>query len=585
MTQVIIDCYTDEPAGLGVPPYLGTYPRYLYGYLKSMSVKSITQDDKNPENSTDDNGNDIFYLTIDDLRLFLRYHNKKPVTLMHEKTNIRIHNLTKNSKNIKDILLNADDIYFVLGVHVPGKYLTAEPGTLRELNMILPELCRKFDLCARKILTGPAATEFGTRSEGGKFAEKQDLSMFDEVNPNIVDNYDEIAKFAVEGSEIVAQIANPEGWNYIIAEIETGRGCKKSVACSFCTEPLKHKLEFRKINDIVDEVKALNRQGIRYFRLGKQSDFFSWSEKDIEEMLSKIRKECSADKVHCADEGDEDSRNAGKGNGIDVLHIDNIDPVNVTEEKVRLVVKYCTPGNVAALGAETFDKDVAKANNLNSSPEMTMKAIRILNKYGAERGGGASEGKEKYNGMPKFLPGINIILGLIGEGKKTHAENMAHFQKILDENLLLRRINIRQVAIFPGTQIEKECGNKFLRKNKRYYWKWRDEIRQKIDNEMLKRLVPVGTVLKDCIAEIYDGKTTFLRQIGTYPLIIGVKAKPDVKKGEESSTEEKNAKERSAKEISANDNRKTGGRLELGKFYDIKVTGYMLRSIVGEVVE
>ena len=37
---LIVDCYTDEPAGLGVPPYLGVYPRYLYGYLKNNGEKS-----------------------------------------------------------------------------------------------------------------------------------------------------------------------------------------------------------------------------------------------------------------------------------------------------------------------------------------------------------------------------------------------------------------------------------------------------------------------------------------------------------------------------------------------------------------
>ncbi len=37
----ILDCYTDEPAGLGVPPYLGTYPRYLAGYYISEGYKVI----------------------------------------------------------------------------------------------------------------------------------------------------------------------------------------------------------------------------------------------------------------------------------------------------------------------------------------------------------------------------------------------------------------------------------------------------------------------------------------------------------------------------------------------------------------
>ena len=171
---------------------------------------------------------------------------------------------------------------------------------------------------------------------------------------------------------------------------------------------------------------------------------------------------------------------------------------------------------------------------------MAMIAIRIINKYGAERG---------ENGLPKFLPGINIIFGLLGETKETHQKNIQALQQVMDEGLLLRRINIRQVAVLPDTYIEKHGGNKYLKKNKKYYWKWRDEIRQKIDNPMLKRLLPKGTILTDVFTEMYDGKTTFCRQMGTYPLVIGVK-----------------------------------GRLPLNKKIKIKVADYMLRSIVGEVV-
>ena len=222
------------------------------------------------------------------------------------------------------------------------------------------------------------------------------------------------------------------------------------------------------------------------------------------------------------------------------MHIDNIDPSFVTEEKVKLITKYCTEGNIAALGVETFDKEVSKANNLNSTPETAMKAIRIINRYGSKRGN---------NGMPLFIPGINLLFGLKNESKKTHEANMFYLKKILDQGLLLRRINIRQVAVFPGTQLYKECKNKFIKKNKKYYWKWRNEIRQKIDNEMLKRLVPTGTILKDVRMEIYDGNTTFGRQLGTYPLIAGVKE-----------------------------------RLELKKFYDVKIIGHMLRSVIAKVI-
>ena len=95
MSYTILDCYTDEPAGLGVPPYLGTYPRYIAGYLDEA----------------------IKYLTIDDLRLFKKYNSKiiptksaknqrfsrslEPmIPKPSQKTDITTYNLTINYKNI-----------------------------------------------------------------------------------------------------------------------------------------------------------------------------------------------------------------------------------------------------------------------------------------------------------------------------------------------------------------------------------------------------------------------------------------------------------------------------------------------------
>ncbi|MCI0469636.1 MAG: radical SAM protein, partial [Nitrospirae bacterium] len=153
------------------------------------------------------------------------------------------------------------------------------------------------------------------------------------------------------------------------------------------------------------------------------------------------------------------------------------------------------------------------------------------------------------NGMPHFLPGINILFGLNGEARGTHQENMRYLRMIYDEGLLIRRINVRQVASFPGTKLYEDCGERYIRKNKRFYWKWRNEIRQKIDNPMLRRLVPDGHILKQVRMEICDGNTTFGRQLGTYPLIVGVK-----------------------------------GRHRLGEFHDVRITGHMLRSVTGEIV-
>ena len=485
MNITILDCYTDEASGLGVPPYLGTYPRYLFGKFTSS-------------------GDSVNYLTIDDLRLWKQLKGVKKEPSVKEKTNIYVNNLTKNKA--EETLLKTDLLIVILGVHVPGKYLTAVPGTLKE---VLPMLK---DIKCEKILTGPAV--FGTQLEGGKSFEKEDLSLFNEVK-DYTYAFDELDKYVVEGAGILNQIPDKR-----VIEIETSRGCKFG-KCSFCTESIKNKFCNRKMEGVLEEVVAYYNSGARYFRIGKQADFYA-IDRPIE-LLEGINKKCPK---------------------IEVLHIDNVNPNSVVskdgEAITKAIVKYCTPGNIAAFGIESFDPEVVKANRMNTTPSVAMKAIEIINKYGSERG---------KNGMPVFLPGLNLIFGLLEERKGTHQKNMDALLEILDSGLMLRRINLRQAVVMPGTYLEEHGGNKFLRKNKKHYWKWRNEIRQKIDLPMLKRVVPVGTVLSEVYTEIYDGKTTFCRQIGTYPLIIGVK-----------------------------------GRIPLGKKIKVKIVSHMLRSLVGEVV-
>jgi radical SAM superfamily enzyme with C-terminal helix-hairpin-helix motif len=492
MTYVIIDCYTDEPSGLGVPPYIGTYPRYIYGKIKE-EIKEIP-----------------YYLTIDDLRYYKKYNSKLKIIKPNEKTNISIYNLTKNFENVDKILKNAKQIIVIVGIHVPGKYLSAIPGTINEVSDYIK------DYKALKILTGPSATSFGSGEIINKKKERKNLEVFDEVIPNYVEKYFDINKFSIIGAEIINQIRN-----FRIAEIETSRGCYRGKdGCSFCSEPLKHEVEFRNQKDIYNEVKALNNYNVDYFRLGKQSCFYSYKHGKINE-IEKLLKPIS--KLN-----------------LKVLHIDNANPAMVNEERTKLIVKYCTPGNVCAFGVESFDEIVQKSNNLNSDNEITYNAVKIVNEIG---------GKIGNNGMYNLLPGINILFGLKSETKKTFEDNYFWLKKFLDEKLLLRRINIRKVTILPNTKMYLEDKGKTLKKNWKYYWKWRDKIRKDIDHEMLKILIPKGHILKDVYSEIYDGNNTFCRQIATYPLIIGVKK-----------------------------------RLELNKFYNIKITSHMLRSITGEVV-
>ena len=137
------------------------------------------------------------------------------------------------------------------------------PGTLKEVISIIK------DLRCKKILTGPAV--FGTQLYGGKFFEKADLSVFDKVEHSMFNfHYDRVKDYAVGGARIIKQIPD-----YRVIEIETGHGCKTG-KCSFCTEPLKNKVEFRDKEDILKEIVEFYNLGCRFFRLGKQTCFYTF---------------------------------------------------------------------------------------------------------------------------------------------------------------------------------------------------------------------------------------------------------------------------------------------------------------------
>ena len=77
--DVIVDCYTDEPSGLGVPPFLSVHSRYIAGALEEQKRK-------------------YYYLTIDDLR-----YNNDTDNVNDDNNNIAIdvHNNTNNDENIE----------------------------------------------------------------------------------------------------------------------------------------------------------------------------------------------------------------------------------------------------------------------------------------------------------------------------------------------------------------------------------------------------------------------------------------------------------------------------------------------------
>ena len=480
----ILDGYVDEPTCLGVPPYISPYPRYIAGAIWSFDKKAT-----------------VNYVTIDQLR--------------------------KNKDFLKD-LSKSTLVITIAGMTVPGRYLSGFPVSPNELKTIMNCLYEPI-----KILCGPAA-KYGFGISGGKKTRETDFvkTNFDLIikgdaeiviynllkNKLKFSNIDTkqcrknahfLRDFAVIGANIVKK--HPFYPN-LITEIETYRGCPRSITggCSFCSEPTKGLPDFRPIKDVLDEIKALYDNGVRHFRIGNQPCIFSYMSKD-------------AGKMEFPKPNPVALKQLFKGirtlaPKIKTLHIDNANPGVISRypkecrEIAKTIIKYHTSGDVAAFGIESVDPYVIKKNNLKATADEALIAIKLLNEVGSKRG---------YNGMPELLPGLNFVFGLDGETKNTFELNYEFLKNILDENLLLRRINLRQIIPIPGTKIY-EIGNRIITKNKGFFQRFKRKVRENIEQAMLKRLLPEGTVLKSIFSEKYDGKLTFGRQFGSYPLLIGI---------------------------------------------------------------
>jgi len=482
---LLVDGYNDEPGGLGVPPYIDVYPRYIAGSLW-LADKGIRVD----------------YLTIDQLR------RGREAWLVRAR--------------------RYDTIVFVAGVVVPGRYIGGVPARPEELAWWASRLSDKF-----LVLAGPAA-RWGMGLEGGRpayppsYFERAGFDVL--VRGDVEEYFYDLAKHGPEkaspialrkdynlvdraarlGARIITQ--HPRLGKGLTVEIETYRGCTRWVTggCSFCVEPLRGKPLQRGPEGIVGEVEALYRWGATAFRYGRQADILVYGSPGlgVEEWPrpspEALRRIFYGARLVAP--------------RLEVLHIDNVNPGTIArypEESLRalkIIVEYHTDGDVAAMGVETADEKVARLNNLNTTPQEALQAVEIVNSIGAHRG---------PSGLPHLLPGINFILGLPGETAETYKKNRMFLEEILRRGLLVRRVNVRRLLPLPVTRVYrmKHGVRGRLEKHARSFTYW---VRNVFEKTMLSRVAPQGTILRNLVVEDCSNGVCYARQPGSYPVMTAI---------------------------------------------------------------
>ena len=470
MKNLIIDCYTDEPSGLGAPPYLSIHSRYLAGALKLK-------------------GEEYNYITVDDLRLL-----NGEVKTISNSLNKRVINAVSTTESTYNFLESAENLYVIMGCFVDYSYLSCEPPSFQEVEKLLERYRFK-----NIILMYALGSKIITREDLDKTLPQ---NLFKKVvfgnfynyilygnEEDYLPHYEDLKDIAICSSDIVKKLKR-----LLIFEIETATGCNRKPGCKFCIESIRGINHVsRPVNDIVEEIVALYNKGVRYFRLGRQPNFFAYYNSDpekIEQLLKLIWERCPE---------------------IKTLHIDNISPHNVNtvrgKEIAKIVAKYCTSANIAPFGVESFDPKVRLANNLNGSLNDIFESIKIINDVGSCM---------TDDGTRKFLPGINIIYGLEGQTGDTINYNLKAFDKILQESFV-RRIFIRNLT--------SPHGELFGEKDKNGFDKFKKTIIDKFSIPMLKKVYPLNTIIKHERVEIILNGDSILRQLGTCAERIVIKNK------------------------------------------------------------
>ncbi len=497
----LIDGYLDEPSCLGVPPYISPHIRYLYGALLDAGIY----------------GQNITYYTADSLRDNCRFRGKE----------------NYSSTGLEDF----DLVLVLAGTTVPGNYLSGQPLSLAEIqdlssNVFYPTLVlcgpitmvldqlpggeklrENFDivsgelsaadiylrLCRREGKSGSVEADLLARSlkDGGGATLTGALSIWAEKGVGLVDHHPHYPR--------------------LVIELETFRGCPRQRGCRFCSEPLKEISYQRSPGDIAAEVEAAAVRGIHNFRLGCQTDLLSYHG-------GRLPPEKSSDHPHHSGPNGPENKSSAyltalrelyrgirrADPDLNVLHLDNINPgplarhPRLGREAVRIISRHNTAGDVAAFGLESADPAVLAANNIDTDVELTFRAVEIMNEIGGRRPAG----------IPKILPGINFLFGLQGESEETYRLNYRFLKRIKSNDLLLRRINIRQVNPLGQYQAQEVDRGRFE--------EFKKKVNREINRPMLEGVFPRGTVLEGLWPEKKEGRLTYARQPGSYPILVGI---------------------------------------------------------------
>ena len=496
---LVIDGYEDEPAAFGVPNYLGFHIRYICGVLESRKIPYT-------------------YMTIDQWRI--QYKHKL------SDLNSRL--------ELKQHLSNLDGAVILAGAIVPGKYIRGTPISRPELDQFLSILPSN-----QPVLCGGWAIRHWrydgwTPLRSNLFCAVQDtdasLDYFLSTNiwKNKKRSSEQWNNWARHGASSKSVTNHPDLFTLdgrngpLTYEVELYQGCVRfKRGCKFCIEPKKGVPIWRDEKDVLDEIYSAIESGVKNVRLGGATDIYTYKAEGVEELEYPIPNPSPILNILS------ELRNNER---LDVLHVDNANPSIIAEnleassEITKGLVKYLSDGAVLSFGLESADPKVHEKNWLNCNTDQLMTAIRHINDFGRDRG---------PRGLPRLLPGLNFIAGLNGETEATYQMNIDLLNKLRSNNLWVRRINIRQVEGLGFQEISKESFNDFKQK-----------VRKEIDKPLLEEMFPLGSILRNVWWESHDsrirdpkqvsnpqhldisiyGKSglTFGRQIGAYPILIGV---------------------------------------------------------------